>query len=167
MFNVGDMIIYSSHGICCIDDICEKTYFGVTKNYYVLHPLGDDGLKISVPVDSDKATMLNLITGLEAEEILESFRLPGINWIELNSERNQIYSQIVKTGNRKEISKIVNTLMRKKIENESIGKKLYEQDNKLLAIVQNILFMELAIALDRTFEEINEKINGLVNENQN
>jgi CarD family transcriptional regulator len=77
MFNIGDLIIYSSHGICCIDDICEKTYTGVAKNYYVLHPTENSNLEISVPVDSDKVTMLELLNREEAEEIIESFTIPG------------------------------------------------------------------------------------------
>lgn len=111
MFNVGDLIIYSAQGICRIDDICERTYSGVTKNYYILHPLDNKKLMISTPVDNDKVTMLKLIDKNEAEEILESFRLPGIGWIEVRSERNQIYSEIVKQGNRMEISRIANALM--------------------------------------------------------
>ena len=39
MFNVGDIIIHSAHGLCEIDDICEKTYGDTTRTYYVLHPL--------------------------------------------------------------------------------------------------------------------------------
>ena len=57
MFTIGDTIIYSVHGLCQIDDICEKTYSDVTRNYYVLHPLSQTNLTISVPVDSDKVIM--------------------------------------------------------------------------------------------------------------
>ncbi|MDQ6596090.1 CarD family transcriptional regulator [Bacillus salipaludis] len=39
MFNIGDLIIYSGHGICRVDDICEKTVSGITRTYYVLHPM--------------------------------------------------------------------------------------------------------------------------------
>jgi CarD family transcriptional regulator len=163
MFNIGDLVIYSSHGMCHIDDICEKTYFGVTRSYYVLHPLQDSKLMISVPVDNDKVTMLELIHRDEAEEILESFKLPGIGWIELNNLRNQIYSETVKTGNHKEISKIVNTLMRKKHKAEVNGKKFFERDSKLLAFVQKILFTELAVSLNTTFEAIYEKSTSLIN----
>ena len=73
MYNVGDLVVYSSHGICRVDDICEKTLLGETKKYYELHPVEDDNLKISVPVDNDKVTMLELLNK-EAEEILESFK---------------------------------------------------------------------------------------------
>jgi CarD family transcriptional regulator len=165
MFNIGDLVIYSVHGICHIDYICEKTYLGITKNYYVLHPLEDCKLRISIPVDSDKVAMLELIHRDEAEEILESFNLPGISWVEISIQRTQIYGDIVKTGNRKEISKIVNTLMRKKIELEISGKKLYESDSKLLIFIQKILFTELAVSLNTTFEAIHEKIISLINEN--
>lgn len=164
MFNVGDLIIYSAQGICHIDDICEKTYEGVTRNYYILHPLDNCKLKISVPVDNDKVTMMELIDRNKAEKILESFKLPGIDWIELSSQRNQIYSDIVKQGNRLEIARIINTLMRKKQKAVVNKRNLNTKDNNLLSLVQNILFSEVAMSLDTTYEVINEKINCLINE---
>jgi CarD family transcriptional regulator len=48
--------------------------------------------------------------------------------------------------------------MRKRHKAEANGKKLYEQDSKLLNLIQNILFAELAMSLNTTFEAINEKI---------
>lgn len=167
MFNIGDLIIYSAQGICRIDDICEETYLGVTRSYYILHPLENCKLKISSPVDNDKVTMLELINRKEAEEILESFKLPGISWVEINSQRAQLYTQTVKQGNRKDISKVVNTLMRRKHKAEMNGKKLFEQDNRLLTFIQNILFTELAMSLNTTFDAINEKITNLISLNEN
>ncbi|MEW8995580.1 CarD family transcriptional regulator [Clostridium sp.] len=165
MFNVGELIIYSAHGICRIDDICEKTIGGKKRNYYKLHPVDDYSLSISVPVESDKVAMLQLVNKEEAEEILESFSQPGIEWIEANTERNQVYSNIVKTGDRKDISKIASTLMRQKRKIEVEGKKFHVQDNKLLTYIQNILFTELAFKLNTTFEAINRKVTKLINEN--
>ncbi len=162
MFNIGDLIIYSGHGICLIDEICDKSILGVTRKYYVLHPVQDTKLTISTPVDNDTVVMHAIINKHEAEEILESFKRPGIEWIEKSSQRPQIYYEIVNEGNRKEISKIVNTLMRKKHEIELSGKKFHEYDRKLLNSVSNILFAELAISLDTTFEEIFERVTNLI-----
>ena len=61
MFNVGDLIIYSTHGICQIDEVCEKTVLGVSRHYYVLHPLEDAKLTISTPVDNDKVVMMKVV----------------------------------------------------------------------------------------------------------
>lgn len=162
MFKVGDLIIYSGQGICCIDDICEQRFLGVAKEYYILHPIERLGLKISIPIDNDKISMMELINKEEACEIMETFKLPGIDWIELASYRIQQYLEIVKRGNRKEISKVANTLLRKKHNAELKGKKLYEQDTNLLNNIKNILFLEIAIALDTTFEAINERITSLI-----
>ncbi|MEH7418734.1 CarD family transcriptional regulator [Neobacillus drentensis] len=67
MFNIGDLVIYSIHGLSRIDDICEKTISNVTKTYYVLHPLDQANLIISAPVDSDKVVMQKMLDSEEAE----------------------------------------------------------------------------------------------------
>lgn len=154
MFNVGDLIIYSTHGVCHIDNISEKTFSGVTKTYYELHPLNNVKLKISAPVGNKSISMLEIMNKDEAEDILQLFEKPGIEWIEKNHQRTQEYSQIVELGNRKEAAKVINTLMRKKQELERNGKKFPEYDRKLLLSLESTLFSELAIALEATIEDI-------------
>ncbi|MFS0861919.1 CarD family transcriptional regulator [Fredinandcohnia sp. 179-A 10B2 NHS] len=163
MFNVGDLIIYSSIGICKIDDICEKTFAGITRNYYVMHPIEDENLVIQNPVDNDQIRMVGMIQPEEAEEIIKTFSAPGIQWIEKGHDRLRGFSDIVKTGDRKEIAKIINTFMSKKIELERNEKKLSEGDRKLLFHLQSILFKGLAISLSTTQEEIEKQITNIVN----
>lgn len=148
MFNVGDLIIYSTHGLCHIDDICEKTYSGETKTYYVLHPLDNEKLQINTPVNNKTISMLEIMDKKEAEEILSLFTLPGIDWIEKSHQRTQTYSEVTRKGNRKEIARVINTLMLRKHEIELNGKKFSEYDRKLLTSMQNILFHEIAISLN-------------------
>lgn len=165
MFKIGDQIIYSAHGICTIDDICEETVSGVTKNYYKLHPMGDKNrLTISTPVDNDKVVMLALLDKKEALEIMESFKSPGIDWIEDSRARLQKYTGLMNSGDRQGIAKLVNTLIRKKIEAKEQEKKMYEKDHKIFNGAQTILFHELALALATTFEEVNLKATRLVKE---
>ncbi|VYT68854.1 CarD family transcriptional regulator [Clostridium tertium] len=159
MFKKGDLILYSSHGICKIDDICEKTFSYKKRNYYILHPMGDKKLSISVPVDNENASMLELLTQEEAKEILESFKYDGCDWIALDKERGEVYSEVVKRGNRKEIAKIANTLIKEKDKLEANGKKFHEKDKKLLSNIENSLFSELAFLLNVSLEDIEAKIN--------
>ncbi len=160
MFNIGDTIIYSSHGLCQIDGISEKTFSGVTKTYYVLHPLNNEKLEISTPVDNK--TISTLMEKEEAKEILNLFTQPGIEWIEKGNQRTQNYSAIAKKGDRKEMSKVINTLLIKKHELENNDKKFPEQDRKLLVSIESILFSELALSLNTSTEEISEKIHHLL-----
>ncbi|GAA0472129.1 CarD family transcriptional regulator [Alkalibacillus silvisoli] len=161
MLNIGDLIIYTSHGICRIDDISSMKINGVTKKYYVLHPIENDQqqLTINAPVDNDKIKMMKLINKDEAEKILESFDKEGAEWIDNPNLRSQTYKKVVNSGDRFDIAKVVNTLIKKKHELESNGKKFYEQDHKHLTNIQDILFKELALALDLSTDEIHQKIN--------
>lgn len=162
MFKVGDLIIYSIHGICRVDDICEKIFQDVRKDYYILHPIEDNKLTISAPVDSDKINMLEIITEKEAEEVLESFKQPGIQWIDVDTIRNREYSEIVKRGNRREIVQIFNTLLKVKNKVEDNGRKFYGNDKELFNNIQKILFGELAIALDSSLEEIDKRVMNII-----
>jgi CarD family transcriptional regulator len=165
MYNIGDLVIYSAHGICKINDICDKTVSGITRSYYVLHPMDNKHhLTISIPVNNDKVAILDLIQKEEAQEIIESFNYPGVEWYDKATLRFTIFSDILSTGDRKEIAKVINTLMRKKVEVELHEKKLNEQDRKLLMYSQNILFKELAISLNCSYEDINDMVIRLIKE---
>ncbi len=94
MFNIGDVVIYSAHGVSKIDNICEKTFSNVTKTYYEIHPLEQANLMISTPVDNDKVVMLKMMDRVEAEEILQSFQQTGIRWVGNPRERNFQYKKV-------------------------------------------------------------------------
>ncbi|MEH7275531.1 CarD family transcriptional regulator [Neobacillus vireti] len=163
MFKIGDLIVYSGHGICRVDDISDKTYAGITKTYYVLHPIeNNQKLTINTPVDNDNIGKVKLMDQEEAERILESFHSAGINWIEKPQLRVQVYKNIVNTGNRMDIAKVANTLMRKKHEIEMGKRKFYQQDSRILNTIQNILFKELAITLHTSPDVIIEKIKSML-----
>jgi len=162
MFEPGHLVIYSVHGICRIDGISDKEILGTSRQYYELHPISDVNLKISTPVDSDSLLMIELIGREEAEEIIQSFKLPGIRWIEKNTERNQTYSKIINSGNREEIAKIINTLMRQKQKVEENNKKLSHQDQTMLTSSQKVLFGEIAISLEIAYDTVLDEVNDMM-----
>ena len=164
MFNIGDVIIYSSHGLCQIDDICEKTYGDSTGTYYVLHLLDNARLIINIPIDSEKIVMQNVLNKEEAEEILHSFQQPGIEWIENGRERTKKYKSLVNTGDRTVIASVAVTLMKKKREADADEKKLDGDDRVLLANIENMMYKELAVSLDTSYEEISKKVKLLVSQ---
>nr|WP_106782457.1 CarD family transcriptional regulator [Lysinibacillus timonensis] len=164
MYNVGDLIIYSSHGICEIDDITEKSFFNDTKTYYVMHPLNNEKLVINIPINSDKINLTEMVDKQTALMLISTFKTPGVEWIEKSTHRAHIYSTAIKKGDRFEIAKILNTLMTKQLEEERNGNKVSNQDLKLLTSIQNILLTELAIALDTTSEDIYNRLVNCIQE---
>ncbi|MFJ7841976.1 CarD family transcriptional regulator [Lysinibacillus sphaericus] len=154
MYNVGDVVIYSSHGLCSVEDICEQTFSDITKTYYVLQPLNDSKLTIRTPIDNAKKQLRDVIQKEEAIQILQSFTSPGVEWIEQNTHRMRFHVEIIKTGDRQKQANLLNTLLRKKIEYEANEKKFPNQEEKLLHSLQEIIFSEFSIALDKPSEEI-------------
>jgi CarD family transcriptional regulator len=162
MLQKGDLIVYSAHGVCQIDDICEKSFSGEVRTYLVIHPLEDPNLTINVPAEQQKDAALPIMSRDEAEQILQSFHRPGVRWIDNRNQRNQIYQEMIHSGDRRQIAQVVNTLMKKKDETERAGKKFGLTDQKLLTSVQKILFQELSIALQLPLEDVEQIIYGRI-----
>lgn len=163
MFKIGDLLIYPGHGICRVDNISEKTYAGITKKYYELRPIENNRqLTINTPVDNEKVDLMKLIDHEEAESILKSFYLDGVKWIEKPQLRQKVYKDILKSGDRTEIAKVANTLIRKKYELEKDGRKFYQIEGRILNDIQDVLFKELALALNKSYKEIHEKIDRMI-----
>lgn len=158
MYNVGDVVIYAAHGLCSIEDICEQTYSDITQTYYVLQPLNDSKLTIRTPTDNAKKQLRDIINKEEAIKILESFTSPGVEWLDQNTHRMKLHVEIIKSGDRQKQASLLNTLMRKKQEYISIEKKFPQQEEKTLQSLQEMIFSEFSIALDKPSEEIYEYV---------
>ncbi|MCH4826656.1 CarD family transcriptional regulator [Planococcus halocryophilus] len=164
MFAIGDHIIYSTHGLCKINDIYDMTVSDVTKQYYQLQPLENTLVTISTPVDNDKVVMLKLLQKEEALEIIEVFKQPEEE-AEV-SQNPKAQPKKIQSGDRMQIAGVINGLLRKKFDTQIQKESLYEHDYNLLNNTQIILFKELAHALDTSFEEINKMINDLITDEQ-
>lgn len=154
MHQIGDLVVYSTHGVCEIDEICDKTYGDITAQYYILHPIYNNNLSIQSPVNTTKAGLSLLISEEGALAVLESFKGEGVAWIDNTNHRMKAYNDIVKSGDRLEISKVINTLLRKQHELLAIDRKFSIQDNKMLTSIQGMLYPELSITLKTDSEEI-------------
>jgi CarD family transcriptional regulator len=162
MYKIGELVVYSEHGVCKIDNISEKTYGGKTRTYYELHPIDNVDLIINIPVDNKKVVIEKVLEEDEAKQIIQSFVEPGLDWISDVKQRNKEYQNLVKTGDRVNISRLVNTLIRKKHEVALDKKQLGEQDKRLLTKAKHLLFEELAVSLNKSYEEIEYKVRSLM-----
>src|SRR5699024_4507569 len=163
MLQIGDLTIYQEHGICRVKDISEKTYSKSTKTYYVLQPINNDHeLTFNIPVENYKNLLSKLMNKEEAEKVLQSFHSDGVEWIDKPQKRTNSYTKVLNSGDRMEVAKVANTLLLKKRELEEDDKNFANNDQKLLANIEEILSKEIAIALDTTIEEVKKKVNSII-----
>lgn len=162
MLEVGDLVVYAAHGVCRIVDKCDKSFLGTMNTYYELHPVEDESLTLSVPVDQASSMLQKIMKPQHAERLIQSFNEPGMEWIEQNTQRSHAYQQMIRNGDREEITRVVNTLLRRKNKVEQEGRKLPQVDLKLLDSVKKILFSEFALALGISEDEVTRRIERIL-----
>lgn len=157
MFNKGDKIIYGQTGVCIVEDICEKTLMrNVTKQYYTLKPIYQSNNIIYAPVDNEKVFMRYVITKDEAESLIN--QIPDIR-----NKTSEDISQKTDEANGKsdferyECCDLIGLAIKmhdKKQNARRLKKKMGYMDEKNMKKVEELLFGELAVALEMAVEDV-------------
>ena len=155
MFKTNDYFIYSSRGVCRVDDVCDKKVNDIKRTYYVFHPVADKEARIKIPVDNKKIFMRATITPDEARQIISYFDNPDmIPWNDNKKLRDKEFDVAVKQSDAQELAKILKVLLFRKANSASLNKKFADTDNRLLLSIQQLLFNELAVVLGVSADKI-------------
>lgn len=160
MFEIGDYIIYGNHGVCRVEDIGGLNISGVDKSMecYTLQPIFSKSSTLYTPVDNEKVLMRKVISGGEAQELINDIPNTPLLWIENDKQREEAYKVALRTHDCAEWLKIIKTLYERKQERLTQGKKLTFTDEKYLSIAQECLYGELSIAMDMEKEKIENMV---------
>lgn len=151
MYQVGDKVLYGSTGVCRVEEIKEQVFpsTGEKRLYYVLKPLYGDCV-ISIPVDSDKVFTRPIISREEAERVIE--RIPQIHAQAYHSrvtrELSEHYEAILKSHDCDSLVELTMSIYVKKQELLEKKRKFGSVDERFLKRAEELLFGELAAALD-------------------
>lgn len=171
MFNIKDVVVYGTDGICTITDITEKKFGNETEEYYILSPLSKESNIVYVPVHNEKILlrMRKVLTAEEAENFLHSLPEGGLEWVMNERERQRGYKDILLYGKPEELYTMIRSLYDRQDEQTCCGKKLHASDERYLRDAERMLFEEIAYALSIKPSEVlplivrieREKKNGL------
>lgn len=164
MLKKGDVISYGTTGVCKVEGECEQTVKGQKKRYIVLKPVHQINSTLYVPVDNDelKTKFKPLLTGDEIEEIIKEMPEESSLWKESSSERAELYSQILESGDRKRLAQLVRTLYLRQKNLIAKGRHLNSLDERFFKNAENLLFDEfsavLGISQDEVFDFIETRL---------
>ncbi len=168
MFEIGDYIIYGNNGVCKVVEIgpIQLTNSKNDKLYYTLEPVYETGSKVYTPVGNKKVLMRRVISKEEAIDLIDS--IPNIEFdIDLTAkEREQKIKESLKTIDSEEWIKILKALHHTKEKRQADGKTLTSSDEKYLKATKECLFGELAVALGKEIEEIEDYILNRIKETE-
>jgi len=142
MFNIGDFVVYKR-------DVCKV--INIKNGYYVLVPISDNSLKISIPMDNKLGFIRNLIHKDEVMEIIK--KIPNIEIIETSDKliENE-YKLLLNSGTHEDLIKIIKTTYLRNKERIDNNKKIGDKDNNYFNLAEKYLYNEFSIILNMNYE---------------
>ena len=149
MYEVGSLIIYGRNGVCRVEEIKENEISGECRLFYVLKPLYQK-CNITTAVDNTKIFTRPIISRDEAHTLID--KMPDIKAEPYhNSNLNQLkehYKSWLDSHECIRIVEMTKSLYAKRCEAEREKKKFGTVDERFLKEAEELLFGELAAALE-------------------
>ncbi len=169
MYNIGDLIIYGSEGLCRVEAIgtLEKHIIDSDMLYYTLCPIYHEG-KIYTPVDTN-VFMRPIITCERAQYLIDCIpqvQISTYNNPDLKMVERQ-YKSLLLTYNCADLIQMIKTISVKKSIAAEEGKKLGQTDERYMKSAEDLLYGEFAFALGISRENVKSYIEDRVLENAN
>ena len=168
MYQKGDYVVYGTKGVCLVEDVMAIDWgsdcISSEKLCYKLSPRFVKGSTIYAPVENEKTVIRSVMSGEEAQALLN--RAGGLEtlWIKDEKEREMSYRRALLSGSSTEWSRIIKTLYLRKRERQKSGKHMTCIDERYLHIAESILFGEMSLPLHLTVKEVVEEYFRNVNE---
>lgn len=161
MFEIGSHVVYGSQGVCCITDIRCENLTGEAKDYYILSPVDDPKMVIYVP--SDSAALTAQMRALLSPDELVSLIRDGHNddtleWINDPRVRSEMFKNILQSGDRRMIFRMLRTLHERREAQQSCGRKLYAADEQVFERAEKLLHGEIATILKIRPDQVQDYI---------
>lgn len=156
MYQVGSTVIYKNDGVCKITEIIVRTFREKEIEYYVLNPVHNHNAEILVPKNNFDLVgkMRKVLTKDEIIQIIEAMPNEEEIWISNETDRKEKYREILTSGDRSEIVRLIKTLYIHKQNQKQCGRKLHLADEKILRDAEKMLYDEFAYVLEIEPEDV-------------
>lgn len=150
MYHVSDTVLYGADGVCKIVEIARKQFTQDTKGvYYVLKPVYHESATIFIPVQNQMLTdkMRPVLSKAEILSIIQTMPDLEALWIADENKRHKTYEEIIRSGDRMQIIRMIKALYSHEKQQLKQGRKFHTADQKLMKEAENMLYEEFAYVL--------------------
>lgn len=155
MLQNGDWVVYGVHGVCRVVGTEKQLVNRKRTEYLVLEPMSQNESRFYLPT-ANPAAMAKLkavLPAQEMEELLTSEELREDVWIQEENLRKQTYRELITSGDRTALLKMVGTLYRHRDAQTAAGRKFHQCDDNFLRDAEKLLTSEIALVLEMTPEQ--------------
>ena len=156
MYKINDMVVYGNEGVCKITDLTKRSFANKVVEYYVLKPVYNEHSIVYIPIDNEElvSKIKRILSVEDIHELIRTLPNEDYCWIENDNQRKEKYREIIKSGNRKELMKMIRTLYLYQQELKKDGKKIHAADDKFFKDAEKVLYDEFAYVLDIEQEDV-------------
>lgn len=161
MFQIGDLVVYGTTGVCRVEDITRHNLTGADsdRQYYLLKPMQQDGV-IYTPVDNQKVPVRPVISREEAEALIDL--IPTIQAQAYHSPTLQAlaqhYQSAVRTNDCRNLVELMMSIYAKRRQAESQKRRLGMVDERYMKQAEKMLYGEFSVALDIPYDAVQSYI---------
>ncbi len=155
MYQAGEWVVYGVHGVCRVAGI-EKQLVGRKRTpYLVLEPLAQSESRFYLPVESETAMgkLQSVLTREALTDLLTSQEIRRSEWIQEENQRKLYYRELIHSGNRTDLLKMVCALYCYRAQLQETGKKFHQCDENFLRDAEKLLASEIALVMELTPDE--------------
>lgn len=167
-YEIGDFVSKPVTGICKIEDILYLNPQDERNNklYYLMKPIEDEKEKIYVPVSNADSRLRLCMTKKMAWSLIK--RIPEIQtaWVNNEKMREQNYKEAVKANEPEALVSIIKMIYQRNQKRLAQGKKCTATDARYFQTAENLLYMELGVALGKPKQEICKTIIEYINQSK-
>ena len=154
MFKKKELVMYKNE-VCEVIDIKED--YKNHQSYYILRPMEDKSLVIHVPIENNMGYLRKIISKENALKLIQNIK--KIEPLSASEKDLQaIYRKLLYSGKQEDLVQIIKTTYLRNEARTKEKKKKSEKDSEYFEKAEKYLYNELAIALDKSFEETKEFI---------
>lgn len=150
MLKINDIVLYGIEGVCKIKAITKENFGKGIMEYYVLQPVYKPSLTIFVHTGNDHliSKMRRILSKEEIEEIILTMPEEGLLSIEDENTREIKYQEIINSGDRRAVVKLIKTIYLRQKNCKEQKKKPYATDERFLKEAEKLLYDEFALVLN-------------------
>ncbi len=168
MFKSGDMVVYGGTGVCRVIGIRIPDFANKAgREYYELEPVYESGT-IYAPVDNENIAMRYVMDRDKANEMIDM--IPDIQVEEFRERSTQKlsehYKEKLKNQDCKELFRVIISTHEKKERAEAANRKFGQIDKKFMKKAENLLYGELAVALEIDRKDVYAYIMHRIHQNK-
>ncbi len=166
MYQLGDRVVYGIHGVCCVADQEERLIDRKRVSYLVLEPVGQDGSRFLVPTHNATAMakLRPMLSQQEMNDLFVSQEVRKDSWITDENLRKQTYRDLISSGDRVKLMRMVRSLYRHKAAQTAAGRKCHLCDDNFLHDAEKLLASEVSIVMGMEFDEAKRYLKEQLNE---